>query len=87
MAKLTFSQIRSKYPSSYLLLFNYEEVNLPNGQVEIISAEDAQSFETGDAMLDAFKAQRRSGKKIMFCTPEYRDRLIIERRPSMRVLG
>jgi len=60
MPKQTFSQIRSQHPSAYLLLFNYDEVNLPDSQVEIISAEEAQPFDSGDAMLDAFKAQRGS---------------------------
>lgn len=87
MSKTTFSKIRAEYPSSFLLLFDYDEVELPSGEVEIVAADAVEAYETGEQMLDAYKAHRHSGKKMMFCTPEYQDRLIIERRPSMRVFG
>lgn len=87
MAKQTFAEIRNRYPSSYLLLVDYDEVSLPDGRIEIIGADDVQSFETGDQMMDGYKIFKRSGKKVMFCTPEYKERLIVEIVPAMRIFG
>ncbi len=87
MAKMTFAEIRAKYPQSYLLLIDYDEVDLPTGEVEITGAADVEAFSTGEEMLTAYQALKRSGRDLMFCTPQYQDRFIIERRPSMRVFG
>ncbi len=85
MAKRSFCEIRRQYPESYLLLVDYEGVELPDGKLDVVAAEEAQAFANGDDMLDAFKSLRRSGKKVMFCTPEYKDRLVVDRLPGMRI--
>ena len=87
MAKQSFSEIRAQFPSAYLLLFDYDEIRLSDREVEIVSADDVQHFESGEEMLAAFRTQRGSGRKVMFCTPDYQDRLVIERRPGLRVFG
>ena len=83
----TFKQIREKFPSGFLLLLNYEGLELPDGQIDVVAAEDVQAFDTGEEMMEAYKGLRHSGKKVMFCTPEYKDRLVIEKLPAMRVFG
>ena len=87
MKKQTFSEIRSRYPDSYLLLLDYDGMPLPSGEIEIVAADEVQSFDTGEQMLAAYKKLRSSGKKVMFCTPEYQDRLIIQKLPGMRIFG
>ena len=87
MSKQTFTEIRNKYPSTFLLLLDYEGLELSNGQIEVVAAEEARSFDTGEEMLIAYKQLSHSGKKVMFCTPEYKDRLIIDKLPAMRVFG
>ena len=87
MEKQTFRQIRDKYPSAFLLLLNYEGQELPDGQIDVIAAEEVQAFDTGEEMIEAYKGLRGSGKRVMFCTPEYRDRLVIDKLPAMRVFG
>ena len=87
MPKKSFSQIRAEHPSSFLLLIDYDEVELPSGKIEIIAADRVLDFDTGEEMLEAYRDLRHSGHQVMFCSPEYQDRLIIERRPSMRVFG
>ena len=85
MVKQTFTEIRSRYPDAYILLLNYDGVELPDGQIEVVAAEEAQPFSNGEDMLRAYQSFRHSGKKVMFCTPEYKTRLIIDKLPAMRV--
>lgn len=87
MAKRTFKEIRDRYPSGFLLLLDYEGKEMPDGQIDVIAAEEVQAFDTGEEMMEAYKHLRGSGKKVMFCTPEYKDRLIIDKLPAMRVFG
>lgn len=87
MPKQSFVDIRTRYPKSYLLLLDYDETQLPSGEVEITAAQDAIAFDSGDEMLDEYKRLRQSGRKVMFCSPDYTEKLVVERRPSMRVLG
>jgi len=87
MIKQTFEQIRKMYPDQFLLLLNYEGKDLPDGRVDIIAAEEVQVFQNGEQMMEAFKRCKGSNKKIMFCTPEYKERLIVDRVPAMRVFG
>ena len=87
MPKQTFTEIRTTYPDTYLLLLNYYGVELPDGKIEVVAAEEVRSFNTGEEMLEAHKRLRYSGKKIMFCTPEYRERLIIEKLALMGIFG
>lgn len=83
----TFTEIRSQFPKEYLLLFDYEAAALPDGKFELLSAADVQAFCSGEEMFEAYKQQKNSGRKIMFCSPEIRERFIFERRPSMRIWG
>jgi hypothetical protein len=87
MPKQTFTEIRNKFPESFLLLLDYEGVDLPGGKIDIVAAQEIRSFQTGEEMLDEYKKLRHAGMKVMFCTPEYKDRLIIEKLPGMRVFG
>ena len=87
MAKQTFIEIRTQHPRSFLLLLDYEEKVLPSGQIEITAAEETKAFNSGEEMLEEYKKLRHSGRRVMFCSPEYQDKFIIERRPSMRVFG
>ena len=87
MAKQTFTEIRNKFPDSFLLLLDYDGVELPGGKIDVVAAQETLSFTTGEEMLDEYKKLRHAGKKVMFCTPEYKERLIIEKLPAMRVLG
>ena len=87
MGKQTFQEIRSKYPTGFLLLLNYEGRELPDGQIDVVAADEVQAFDSGEEMMEAYKALRCSGKKVMFCTPEYQDRLIIDKLPAMRIFG
>ena len=87
MPKQTFTEIRNQYPLSYLLLVDYEGIRLPDGRIEVVAAESVQSFETGDQMMEGYKMFKGSGKKVMFCTPEYKERLVIDVVPAMRIFG
>lgn len=87
MEKHSFKQIREKYPSDFLLLLNYEGRELSDGKIDVISAEEVRAFASGEQMMEAYQNLRHSGKRIMFCTPEYKERLIIEKLPAMRVFA
>ncbi len=83
MEKQTFTQIRERFPSDFLLLLNYEGKELPEGRIDVVAAEEVRAFDSGDKTMAAYKELRQSGKKIMFCTPDYKERLIIEKLPAM----
>ena len=87
MVKTTFKAIRERFPSSFLLLIDYDEVEVAPGEMEILAATEAQAFDSSEEMLAAYKQLKGTGHRLMFCSPDQKDRFIIERRPSMRVGG
>ena len=83
----SFIQIRSQFPEKFLVLLDYQDRLLPNGKLEILGAQEVQAFDTGDDMYGVYRDLRRSGKKAIFCTPDYRESFIIDRIPAMRVMA
>ena len=87
MQNISFSKIRKEHPDKFLVLVDYEENELSNGEVEILGAQYFHVYETINEMYNAYRDLKKKGQKVVICTPEYQDRFVIERRPSMRVLG
>jgi hypothetical protein len=87
MAYQTFSQIRALSPDNFLVLIDCRELALPDGRLEILGAEDVSAFKAGEEMMKSYSSLSRAGKKVRFCTPDYRDSFIIERIHTMRKFG
>ena len=85
MAKQTFKEIRALYPFDFLILLDFDETTLPDGKIDVVAAEEVRAFQSGEKMLEAYMHLKKSGKKVLFCTPEYKDRLVIDHIPAMRM--
>ena len=87
MKIISFKKIREEHPDKFLVLVDYEEKELSLGEVEILGAEYYHVYDDGMDMFNAYRDLKKKGQKVVFCTPDYVDRFVMERRPSMRVLG
>lgn len=87
METIPFKKIRQDNPDKFLVLVDYEEQELPSGEVEILGARYFHAYDAGMDMFNAYRDLKKKGQKVLFCTPDYQDRFIMERRPVMRVLG
>lgn len=87
MNTIPFQKIKQDYPSKFLVLVDYDETELPSGEVEILGAKYFHTYDEGMDMFNAYRDLKRKGQRVVFCTPDYQDRFVIERRPSMRVFG
>ncbi len=87
MKRMTFQEIRQRFPVQFLVLLEPEEKALSADRIEVISARDVRAFDSGDEMLQAYRMLRSEGRRVTFCTPCYKDRFIVEQIPSRRVLG
>lgn len=86
---IPYKEIRSKFPDKFLVLVDYDDVGLSSdsNQFEVMGAESFHVYESINEMYDAYRDLRRQGQKVIICTPDYFDRFVVERRPSMRFLG
>jgi hypothetical protein len=84
---MTFQEIRKQYPHQFLVLLDPEEKAVSVDEVEVIAAADVRAFESGAQMYDEYRALRREGRKVTFCTPHYKDHFIVEQVPSRRIVG
>ena len=87
MAKQTFKEIRSRYPSQFLVLIDYDERELSSGAVEITCADDVRAFDDGNEMLRSCQALNESGVKAIYCTPNYKDRFVVQQETCLRVMA
>lgn len=87
MAKQTFQEIRDLYPSQFLVLIDYDEQELDSGEVEITGADAVRVFEDGNEMLTSYQDLNEKGVRAIFCTPNYKDRFIIQQELCLRVMS
>ena len=87
METTSFKKIREEHPSKFLVLVDYDENELSTGEIEILGARYYHVYNTINEMYDAYRDLKKKGQKAVICTPDYQDRFVIERRPSMRVFG
>ncbi|MEM9490408.1 MAG: hypothetical protein AAGC55_14775 [Myxococcota bacterium] len=87
MKRMTFREIRERYPDQFLVLFDPEENVISADQIEVTGAGDVSAFDSGDEMFQTYRKLKREGRHVTFCTPHYKDRFIVEQVPSRRVIG
>lgn len=87
MQNIPFKKIRLDHPDKFLVLVDYDEKELPSGEIEILGARYYHTYDTILEMYNAYRDLKKKGQSVVICTPDYQDSFVIERRPSMRVFG
>lgn len=87
MQNIPFKKIREECPDKFLVLVDYEENELSPCEIEILGAQYYHIYNSINEMYNAYRDLKKKGQRVIICTPDYQDRFVIERRPSMRVFG
>ena len=85
MSTISFKEIRQRYPNDFLVLLDFDEEELPSGQIQVTGADEVRAFDSGSEMYDTYRELKRQGRKVLFCTPNYRQSFVIEKVASARL--
>lgn len=84
---IPFKKIRAEQPDKFLVLVDCEIEEISLGEAEVLGAKRYRAYDSISEMYNAYRELKKAGQEVMICTPDYQDRFIFERRPSMRVFG
>lgn len=83
----SFEEIRTEYPSQYLVLLDPVEQEVGPSTLEITGAKGVYAYESGKAMFAAYRDFRKRGLNVRFCTPQYKERFLVEQIPTLGIFG
>ena len=87
MESKSFQEIRHQFPSQFLVLVDPEEQKVGPTTLEVIGARDVHAYESGEDMFAAYKTFRKQGLNVRFCTPQYKDKFLVEQIPTLGIFG
>lgn len=87
MESKSFQEIRQQYPSQFLVLVDPDEQKIGPSTVEVVGAKDVHAYESGEEMFAAYKDFRKQGLNVRFCTPQYKDKFLVEQIPTLGIFG
>jgi len=87
MESKSFQEIRQQYPSQFLVLVDPEEQKIGPSTIEVVGAMNVYAYESGEEMFAAYKDFRKQGISVRFCTPQYKDKFLVEQIPTLGIFG
>ena len=83
----SFKEIRHSYPDEFLILIEPEEKRIDQRWIEITGAQEVYAYKSGQEMLDSYRKLKKEGKRVRFCTPNYKESFPVEQIPALGALG
>ena len=87
MESKSFQEIRKQFPNEFLVLVEPEENHIDANWIEVTGAKEVYAYSSGDQMLQAYQKMKKEGKRVRFCTPDYKNDFKIEQIKTLGVFG
>lgn len=87
MESRSFQQIRQQFPVQFLVLIDPDEQKVGPSTIEVVGAKDVHAYNSGEEMFAAYKILRKEGRNVRFCTPQYKDKFLVEQIPTLGIFG
>ena len=55
--------------------------------IEVTGAQEVFAHKSGQEMLDSYRKLKKEGKRVRFCTPNYKESFSVEQIPALGALG
>lgn len=81
METISFQKIRAEHPGKFLVLVDYEENELPSGEIEILGAQYFHVYDVGMDMFNAYRDLKKKGRRCFFVPPIIRIALSLNEDP------